>query len=147
VRIAGRCGGPGAHRLLIFVQFLLEMVDLLDVTDSTGCITQMRAMNSRVLMVPLRAQVVIKSQVLAGGRGLGKFTNGLQGGVHIVHKDEALKLAKQMLGGTLVGSGAMLAAQCPALTAARTPAVWPPKCSETFSSLHASFCIVVCCCR
>jgi succinyl-CoA synthetase beta subunit len=47
-------------------------------------------------------QVVIKSQVLAGGRGLGKFTNGLQGGVHIVHKDEALKLAKQMLGGTLV---------------------------------------------
>ena len=59
-------------------------------------------------MLPPRAQVVIKSQVLAGGRGLGKFTNGLQGGVHIVHKDEALKLAKQMLGGTLVGCLLML---------------------------------------
>lgn len=49
-----------------------------------------------------RAQVVIKSQVLAGGRGLGRFTNGLQGGVHIVHKEKAKELAKQMLGGTLV---------------------------------------------
>jgi succinyl-CoA synthetase beta subunit len=47
-------------------------------------------------------EVVIKSQVLAGGRGLGKFTNGLQGGVHIVHKEKAKELAKQMLGGTLV---------------------------------------------
>jgi succinyl-CoA synthetase beta subunit len=28
-------------------------------------------------------QVVLKSQIYAGGRGLGKFTNGLQGGVHI----------------------------------------------------------------
>ena len=34
-------------------------------------------------------QVVVKSQILAGGRGLGKFTNGFQGGVHIVHKDKA----------------------------------------------------------
>ena len=31
----------------------------------------------------------MKSQILAGGRGLGKFTNGFQGGVHIVHKDKA----------------------------------------------------------
>ena len=30
----------------------------------------------------------MKSQILAGGRGLGKFTNGFQGGVHIVHKDK-----------------------------------------------------------
>ena len=47
-------------------------------------------------------QVVIKSQILAGGRGLGKFTNGLQGGVHIAEKSKALELAKQMLNGTLV---------------------------------------------
>jgi succinyl-CoA synthetase beta subunit len=26
---------------------------------------------------------VIKAQVLAGGRGKGKFTNGFQGGVHL----------------------------------------------------------------
>lgn len=56
-----------------------------------------------------RAQVVVKSQVLAGGRGLGHFTNGLKGGVHIVHKDEALDLAKQMLGGTLVRSTGKMA--------------------------------------
>mmetsp|Transcript_11999 Transcript_11999/g.36033 ORF Transcript_11999/g.36033 Transcript_11999/m.36033 type:complete len:420 (+) Transcript_11999:170-1429(+) len=47
-------------------------------------------------------EVVIKSQILAGGRGLGKFKNGLQGGVHIVDKVKALELAKQMLGETLV---------------------------------------------
>ena len=27
---------------------------------------------------------VIKAQVLAGGRGKGQFSNGLQGGVHVV---------------------------------------------------------------
>ncbi len=50
----------------------------------------------------LPTQVVVKSQILAGGRGLGKFTSGLQGGVHIVEKAKAVELAKQMLGGTLV---------------------------------------------
>ena len=29
-------------------------------------------------------EVVIKSQILAGGRGLGTFTNGFQGGVHVI---------------------------------------------------------------
>lgn len=29
-------------------------------------------------------EVVIKAQVLAGGRGKGHFDNGLQGGVHLV---------------------------------------------------------------
>lgn len=49
-----------------------------------------------------KGEVVLKSQILAGGRGLGKFTNGLQGGVHICTADKAVDLAKQMLGGTLV---------------------------------------------
>eukprot|EP01138_Halocafeteria_seosinensis_P001705 gb/GECG01001748.1/.p1 GENE.gb/GECG01001748.1/~~gb/GECG01001748.1/.p1 ORF type:complete len:137 (+),score=21.21 gb/GECG01001748.1/:1-411(+) len=31
-----------------------------------------------------KADVVIKAQVLAGGRGMGTFTNGFQGGVHVV---------------------------------------------------------------
>jgi succinyl-CoA synthetase beta subunit len=34
-------------------------------------------------------EVVLKSQVLAGGRGLGSFTNGLKGGVHIVKARDA----------------------------------------------------------
>ena len=46
--------------------------------------------------------MVIKSQILAGGRGLGKFKNGYQGGVHIVKADEAMEVAKKMLGETLV---------------------------------------------
>ena len=33
-------------------------------------------------------EIVIKSQILAGGRGLGTFTNGLQGGVHVIKTSE-----------------------------------------------------------
>ena len=38
-------------------------------------------------------QLVVKSQILAGGRGLGTFTNGLKGGVHIVKADQVEDLA------------------------------------------------------
>ena len=47
-------------------------------------------------------EVVIKSQILAGGRGLGTFTNGLQGGVHIIKSSKVEDYASKMLGGTLV---------------------------------------------
>ena len=47
-------------------------------------------------------EIVIKSQILAGGRGLGTFTNGLQGGVHIIKSSEVEEYASKMLGGTLV---------------------------------------------
>jgi succinyl-CoA synthetase beta subunit len=30
--------------------------------------------------------VVVKAQVLAGGRGLGVFDNGFKGGVHVCHR-------------------------------------------------------------
>ncbi|MCH1932391.1 hypothetical protein L9G16_19785, partial [Shewanella sp. A25] len=33
---------------------------------------------------PSEKEIVVKSQILAGGRGLGTFKSGLQGGVHIV---------------------------------------------------------------
>jgi len=48
--------------------------------------------------------VVIKSQILAGGRGLGHFITGnkLQGGVHIIPTSEVEKYATDMIGGTLV---------------------------------------------
>mmetsp|Transcript_19307 Transcript_19307/g.25007 ORF Transcript_19307/g.25007 Transcript_19307/m.25007 type:complete len:433 (+) Transcript_19307:129-1427(+) len=46
---------------------------------------------------------VIKAQVLSGGRGLGTFKNGFQGGVHMVTKPEqARDYAKSMLGQELV---------------------------------------------
>lgn len=53
-------------------------------------------------MADSSGEVVVKSQILAGGRGLGKFTSGLQGGVHVCSAADAPALAAKMLGGTLV---------------------------------------------
>lgn len=48
-------------------------------------------------------QIVVKSQIHAGGRGKGTFTNGYKGGVKVVSsKEEALAAAEAMLGNTLV---------------------------------------------
>jgi succinyl-CoA synthetase beta subunit len=47
-------------------------------------------------------EVVVKSQILAGGRGLGTFANGFQGGVHVVKRADALNVASKMLGQTLI---------------------------------------------
>jgi succinyl-CoA synthetase beta subunit len=50
-----------------------------------------------------KADVVIKAQILAGGRGLGTFANGFQGGVHVVTKaGQAKDLASKMLGQALI---------------------------------------------
>uniref|UniRef100_A0A146LKW6 Succinate--CoA ligase [ADP-forming] subunit beta, mitochondrial n=2 Tax=Lygus hesperus TaxID=30085 RepID=A0A146LKW6_LYGHE len=47
--------------------------------------------------------LVIKAQVLTGGRGKGHFTSGLQGGVHLVTTPEEIKtLASKMIGSTLI---------------------------------------------
>mmetsp|Transcript_7655 Transcript_7655/g.17330 ORF Transcript_7655/g.17330 Transcript_7655/m.17330 type:complete len:451 (-) Transcript_7655:97-1449(-) len=51
---------------------------------------------------PLK-DVVIKAQVLSGGRGLGTFKNGFKGGVHMVtRKGQAGEIASKMLGEELV---------------------------------------------
>ncbi|KAJ3758181.1 succinyl-CoA synthetase beta chain SSC-beta [Lentinula raphanica] len=48
-------------------------------------------------------RLVIKAQVLAGGRGKGKFDSGLQGGVHMVDSPEQAKeYAEKMLGSKLI---------------------------------------------
>ena len=47
-------------------------------------------------------EVVVKAQVLAGGRGLGTFKNGFRGGVHMAKVDKVGEIAEQMLGQTLV---------------------------------------------
>uniref|UniRef100_A0A6N2L866 Succinate--CoA ligase [ADP-forming] subunit beta, mitochondrial n=1 Tax=Salix viminalis TaxID=40686 RepID=A0A6N2L866_SALVM len=51
---------------------------------------------------PGESELVVKSQILAGGRGLGKFKNGFQGGVHIVKADKIEETAGKMLGQILV---------------------------------------------
>mmetsp|Transcript_23279 Transcript_23279/g.32154 ORF Transcript_23279/g.32154 Transcript_23279/m.32154 type:complete len:426 (+) Transcript_23279:42-1319(+) len=53
-------------------------------------------------MVDSEGEVVLKSQILAGGRGLGTFKNGFQGGVHVVKVDQASDYISKMLGQTLV---------------------------------------------
>ncbi|OMJ92870.1 hypothetical protein SteCoe_4325 [Stentor coeruleus] len=47
-------------------------------------------------------KVVIKAQVLAGGRGKGKFEGGLQGGVQIITQGEVQGVASCMIGKHLV---------------------------------------------
>lgn len=52
---------------------------------------------------PFGSDVVIKAQVLSGGRGLGKFDNGFKGGVHMCQKpSDARKYAEAMLGHKLI---------------------------------------------
>ncbi|KAK3193483.1 hypothetical protein Dsin_024793 [Dipteronia sinensis] len=51
---------------------------------------------------PNESEIVVKSQILAGGRGLGTFKSGLKGGVHIVKADQVEDLAGKMLGQILV---------------------------------------------
>ena len=47
--------------------------------------------------------MVIKAQVLAGGRGKGTFTNGLKGGVRLIYSPtEAKMFAEKMLGQKLI---------------------------------------------
>ncbi|KZT43936.1 putative beta-succinyl CoA synthetase precursor [Sistotremastrum suecicum HHB10207 ss-3] len=48
-------------------------------------------------------RLVIKAQVLAGGRGKGKFDNGFQGGVHVIDSPEQAKeYAAKMIGHKLI---------------------------------------------
>ncbi|CAK9149986.1 unnamed protein product [Ilex paraguariensis] len=53
-------------------------------------------------VLPKENELVVKSQILAGGRGLGTFKSGLKGGVHIVKADQVEEIAGKMLGQILV---------------------------------------------
>src|ERR1700720_3916298 len=49
------------------------------------------------------ANLVVKAQIHAGGRGKGTFTNGFKGGVHLVKSaKDAREVASKMIGQTLV---------------------------------------------
>jgi succinyl-CoA synthetase beta subunit len=49
------------------------------------------------------AEIVVKAQIHAGGRGKGAFANGFKGGVHLCKTpEEARETARKMLGQTLV---------------------------------------------
>ena len=49
------------------------------------------------------SSLVVKSQILAGGRGRGVFKDGFKGGVHVCEdKEEAVRVINRMLGNVLV---------------------------------------------
>lgn len=51
----------------------------------------------------MSGSAILKSQILCGGRGKGKFSSGLQGGIQkVASPSEAEKIASQMLGHNLV---------------------------------------------
>ncbi|XP_070559777.1 LOW QUALITY PROTEIN: succinate--CoA ligase [GDP-forming] subunit beta, mitochondrial-like [Ptychodera flava] len=55
------------------------------------------------LMNTIANELVIKAQILAGGRGKGKFSSGLQGGVHLTtNPDDVGPIVEQMIGYKLV---------------------------------------------
>ena len=47
------------------------------------------------ILIIFSLQIVVKSQILAGGRGLGTLKSGLKGGVHIVKAEEAEGIASK----------------------------------------------------
>jgi len=50
-------------------------------------------------MITTAKELVLKAQILAGGRGKGTFTSGLKGGVHLTTDPEVVRtLSEQMLG-------------------------------------------------
>jgi succinyl-CoA synthetase beta subunit len=75
---------------------------------SIDCLTRKRILLFFLLYYFIAAgqplkEIVIKAQVLSGGRGLGSFKNGFKGGVHMVAKPgQAREFAKAMLGEELI---------------------------------------------
>lgn len=77
--------------------------------DEFGCKVEFGLMCTNIEQVTAAcAQIksekkVVKSQVLAGGRGKGVFKDGFKGGVHVCpDATSAVEVAKRMLGNTLV---------------------------------------------
>lgn len=55
-----------------------------NVPPGIACNTIEEVKTAAAKLAGASGEVVLKSQVLAGGRGLGTFKNGFKGGVHIV---------------------------------------------------------------
>lgn len=65
--------------------------------------TREKALSAAETISSTGADIVVKAQVLAGGRGLGSFKNGFKGGVHICYNPEsAADVAEKMIGQHLV---------------------------------------------
>ena len=57
-------------------------------TNIIKCLSWFKIFHVTVSVTGIIVQLVVKSQILARGRGLGTFKSGLKGGVHIVKIDQ-----------------------------------------------------------
>uniref|UniRef100_UPI0019394460 succinate--CoA ligase [GDP-forming] subunit beta, mitochondrial-like n=1 Tax=Styela clava TaxID=7725 RepID=UPI0019394460 len=74
-------------------------VQKFDVTDNAEAAAEI----GKGLMLKGANELVLKAQILAGGRGKGQFSSGLKGGVHLTKDPQKVaQLCKDMLGYNLV---------------------------------------------
>jgi succinyl-CoA synthetase beta subunit len=80
-----------------------ELFDRFQVPSPKGAVASSPEEAAAAALQFSGAKLVIKAQVHAGGRGKGHFTNGFQGGVHLIESPEqAAEFAGKMLNQTLV---------------------------------------------
>lgn len=81
--------------MVLCVQYGIQVPD--------GAVARTGAEAEEVAKTISTGDLVIKAQVLAGGRGKGTFDNGLKGGVRVIYSPtEAKMFAEQMIGHKLV---------------------------------------------
>jgi succinyl-CoA synthetase beta subunit len=80
-----------------------ELLQRFGVATTRGKVASTPEEAERIAREIAPAEIVVKAQIHAGGRGKGTFTNGFKGGVHICHTPkEAREIACKMLGQILV---------------------------------------------
>jgi succinyl-CoA synthetase beta subunit len=80
-----------------------QLFERFNVATTKGAPAQTPAEAEKIATKLNAAELVVKAQIHAGGRGKGTFTNGFKGGVKLCKTPaEARQLAEKMLGQTLV---------------------------------------------
>src|SRR5438045_8532537 len=80
-----------------------ELLRKFEVTTPPGKVGTSPEETEQIAREIAPAEMVVKAQIHAGGRGKGTFANGFKGGVHLCKTpEEARDIARKMLGQTLV---------------------------------------------
>src|SRR5881394_3013016 len=80
-----------------------ELLEKFGVATTRGNVASSPDQAEQIARELAPAEVVVKAQIHAGGRGKGTFANGFKGGVHVCKTPkEAREIASKMLGQTLV---------------------------------------------
>ena len=80
-----------------------ELLQKFGVATPRGKVASSPAEAEQIAREIAPAEIVVKAQIHAGGRGKGTFANGFKGGVHVCKTpEEAREIARKMLGQTLV---------------------------------------------